>query len=103
MKRLPRDPEEQKIWARRLVVGLNVPPLAVFLYQGESFRQAYQRIFCRAYELGARAGLNELLGELERSDNPLAGLPPHLVKSARAAARARRRKAAKRDRRCKAA
>ena len=102
-KRLPRDPEEQKGWARRLVVGLNVPPLAVFLYQGESFRKAYQRIFCRAYELGARAALKEALVELERSDDPLAGLPPHLVKSARAAARARRRKAAARDRRCKAA
>ena len=93
-QRLPRDPEEQRRWARRLVAGLNIPPIDIFLQHGESPRQAYQKIFCRAFELGAEAALNECLGELERSDDPYVGLPPHLVKSAKAAARAREKKRA---------
>jgi len=91
-QRLPRDPEEQRRWARRLVAGLNIPPIDIFLQHGESPRQAYQRIFRRAFEIGAEAALNECLAELERSDDPYVGLPPHLVKSAKAAARARDRK-----------
>ena len=93
-QRLPRDPEEQRRWARRLTAGLNIPPIDIFLQHGESPRQAYQKIFCRAFELGAEAALNECLAELERSDDPYVGLPPHLVKSAKAAARARERKRA---------
>jgi len=93
-QRLPRDPEEQRRWARRLVAGMNIPPIDLFLQQGESPRQAYQRIFRRAFELGAEAAVNECLAELERPDDPCAGLPPHLVKSAKAAARAREKKRA---------
>ena len=93
-QRLPRDPEKQRRWARRLVAGLNIPPIDILLHHGESPRQAYQRIFRRAFELGAEAALNECLAELERPDDPYAGLPPHLVKSAKAAARARARKRA---------
>ena len=90
--RLPRTPEAQRTWARRLVTGLNVPPPGLFLLQGESLAQAYQRIFCWAYELGAEAALRQVLKELEVPDDPCAGLPPHLVKSARAAAKARQAK-----------
>ena len=93
MKRLPRDPEEQKRWARRLLGELSIPPVELFRAEGRSFAQSYPAVFCRAYELGAVAALRQVLAELERADDPLAGLPPHLVKSAKAAARARRRKA----------
>ena len=92
--RLPRTPEAQKAWARHLVAGLNVPPIAIFRYERESLGQCYQRIFCRAYEIGAEAALRAVLKELARSDDPLAGLPAHLVKSAQAAARARQIKSA---------
>jgi len=94
--RLPRDPVQQRRWARRLVSGLNVPPRACFMYERESLGQAYRRIFCRGYEMGAEAALREILSELERSDDPCAGLPPHLVKSAQAAARGRGRRAPRR-------
>lgn len=92
--RLPRTPEAQKAWARHLIVGLNVPPIALFRYERESLGQAYQRIFCRAYELGAEAALHQVLKELKLPDDPLAGLPPHLAKAAQAAARARQIKTA---------
>ena len=94
MKQLPRDPEEQKAWARRVAARVPIPPLAAFAYPRESRAQYYRRIFARALEKGAEAGLQEALAELERSDNWRDGLPPHLIKSAEAAARGRRRKAA---------
>jgi len=94
MKRLPRDPEEQKCWARQLLAELSIPPIDLFRTEGQTLAQAYPAVFRRAYELGAQAALRQAIAELERSDDPLAGLPPHLVKSAQAAARARRRKAA---------
>lgn len=90
-QRLPRTPREQAQWARRLVTGLRLPPIALFRHERESLGQCYGRIFCQAYEIGARAAVRELIRELGRSDDPLAGLPPHLVKSAQAAARGRRR------------
>lgn len=96
VKRLPRDPAGQKRWARRVASQQVTPPIACFAYPRESRGQFYARIFRRAYELGAEAALREILAELERSDDPLAGLPPHLKKSAQAAARARRRKAQRR-------
>jgi len=94
LARLPRDPEEQKRWARRLLADLSIPPVELFRTEGQTFAQSYPAVFRRAHELGAQAALREVLAELERSDDVLAGLPPHLVKSAQAAARARRRKVA---------
>ena len=94
LARLPRDPEEQKRWARRLTTGLNIPPFQLFRSRSQTVAQAYHHIFAEAYQLGAIAALKAVLAELERSDDVLAGLPPHLVKSAQAAARARRRKVA---------
>jgi hypothetical protein len=94
LARLPRDLEEQKRWARRLLAELSIPPVDLFRAQGQTFAQSYPTVFRRAYELGAEAALREVLAELDRSDDPLAGLPPHLVKSAKAAARARRRRMA---------
>jgi len=91
-QRLPRDAEGQRRWARQRAKGMNIPPLAVFLHKGESPRQAYHRIFFAAFELGAEAALAECLAELARPDDPCAGLPPHLVKSAKAAARAAERR-----------
>lgn len=95
-KRLPRDPDGQRRWARRVAGQQVAPPIACFVYGRESRGQFFRRVFHRAYELGAEAALREILVELERSDDPLAGLPPHLKKSAQAAARARRRKAQRR-------
>ena len=94
LQRLPRDPEAQRTWARRLVNGLNIPPLALFRSSRESFGQVYERIFCRAYELGAEAALRAALQELDCPGDPCVGLPRHLAKSARAAARSRIQKAA---------
>ena len=93
LARLPRDPEEQKRWARRLVTGLDIPPFELFRWPRQSLGQAYHHIFAEAYQLGAIAALKAVIAELERSDDPLAGLPPHLVKSAQAAARAKHQKA----------
>ena len=94
VKRLPRDPEQQKLWARRLASSLSVVPLACFrCSQHEPISSYYHKMLRCGYEIGARAALDEVLKELERSDDPYEGLPPHLVKSAKAAAAARKRKA----------
>ncbi len=92
LARLPRDPEKRRQWARRLTVGRSVPPSQMFRGKGQSIGWAYQTLWWAAFEAGAQAALEEVFAEMERSDNPLAGLPPHLVKSAKAAARARARK-----------
>ena len=94
LKRLPRDPAEQKRWARHVAASVRIPPLACVVAPRESREQFYQRIFSRALEIGAEVALQEVLAELERSDDWREGLPPHLVKSAEAAARTRRRRAA---------
>jgi len=89
---LPRDPKQQKSWARRLAAQVSVPPICAFVYERETFRMAYPRVFRRAFELGAIAALEGVLKELERSDDPCEGLPPHLRKAATAAAAAVRRR-----------
>lgn len=94
-KRLPRDPEGQKSWARRVAATVRIPPLACYAGPRESRGQFYQRIFSRALEIGAEVALQEALTELGRSDDWRDGLPPHLVKSAEAAARSRRRRRSK--------
>lgn len=93
-KRLPRDTEKQKAWARKLGAQAIIPPICCFRYYRESIGQYYPRLFRRAFELGAVAALKQVLQEIAQPDDPCAGLPPHLVKSARAAKRARERKAA---------
>jgi len=85
-KRLPRDPEQQRTWAGRLSAQVIVPPVCVF-QGGQTFRAGWERIFRRSFELGAVAALNAILAELRRSDDPYAGLPPHLRKSAQAGRR----------------
>ena len=95
VRRLPRDPEKQKAWARKLGAQAIIPPICCFRYYRESIGQYYPRIFRRAFEIGAVAALRQVLQDVARPDDPCAGLPPHLVKSARAAKRARERKAAR--------
>jgi hypothetical protein len=97
LRRLPRDPKEQRRWARRLSAKLIVPSLLLFAGPRESRGQFFRRIFLRAYQLGAEAGLKEVLAELERSDDPCQGLRPQYAKAAQAAARARNRKLAARS------
>jgi len=95
-QRLPRDTRGQRRWAQRLSAKVTLPAMLFFIGPEESRGSFFQGVFRRAYALGAQAALAEILAELERSDDPCAGLPPHLVKSAQAAARARERKAADR-------
>ena len=93
VKRLPRDPEGQRSWARTL--ALKARPLPLALFRGSSragIGSYYPTMFRSIYQAGAQAALEEVLREIERSDDPYQGLPPHLVKSAKAAAAARRRK-----------
>ena len=94
LAKLPKSPKEQAQWARRLAVGTTPPPYPLLRQGRESIGQAYRRIFFLAFEIGAQAGLQEALAELDRPDDPCAGLPEHLRKSAAAGAAGHARRAA---------
>lgn len=92
MDRLPKTAKERRHWLADVATGHHAPPYELFREDRQSFGKAYRRLYFAAFNAGAQAALDKLLGDLARSDDPLEGLPPHLVKSAQAAARARARR-----------